>query len=97
MPTSLIRFEVRLPVDSGNSTSSDKAVESFLSNLSALIPYTQQDVYQTDGGGNVTPYTLVFGLLTSAQASTGLSLLNTLNSALGSNVLCFTWNVSSQP
>jgi hypothetical protein len=96
MPTSLIKFEVRLPLATTGSAQ-DASIQSFLTSLAALTPYTFLTAYQVDASGSLTQYNLVFGLLTSAQASTALNLLTTLNAALGFNVLCYTWTVNQQP
>src|SRR5215831_18351375 len=97
MATTMIKFEVRLPLIQGNGSAQDTAIQSFLSGLAALTPYTFGNFYQVDTGGNVSQYNLVFGLLTSAQATSALSLLNTLNTALGFNVVCYNYNVTQQP
>jgi hypothetical protein len=93
----LIRFEALIPTDSGNNTSSDQAVETFKANLASLTNYELLNVYRSSSGGYVGQFDLVFGLLTSAQAATALGYLNTLNTSLGSNVTCYTWNVTTQP
>lgn len=40
---------------------------------------------------------LIYGLITTAQQATALGYLNTLNAALGSNVLCTVNSVTSEP
>jgi hypothetical protein len=89
----LTKFEIRLPIDQGNGTAQDLAIEAFQSNLNAIIPYTFQQANQSDG----SEYRLTFGLLTSTQASTALALLNTLNAALGFTVVCYSYPVTTQP
>ncbi|SRR6266487_4835692 len=102
MSTALIKFEIRLPLDqgtdaNGNLSAQDIATRSFLANLANITPYTFSNDYQVDAGGVGTQYNLVFGLLTNVQAVTALALLNTLNTALGFQVMCYTYNVNQQP
>jgi hypothetical protein len=101
MATALIKFEVRLPLDDGNGTPIDVAIQTFLSSLSALVALSDiSDVYQTISS-SISQYNLVFGLLTNAQAATALGYLNTLNASLiaagGTTVVCYTYNVTTQP
>lgn len=97
MSVTLIRFEALIPMDSGNNTISDQAVETFKANLASLTNYELLNVYRFSPGGFIEQFDLVFGLLTNAQATTALGYLNALNTSLGSNVTCYTWNVSTQP
>jgi hypothetical protein len=106
MSTSLIKFEVRLPIDqgtdaNGNISAQDTATRAFLASLSSLVNVSDtSDVYQIVSSV-VTQYNLVFGLLTSAQATTALGYLNTLNTALiaagSATVVAYTYPVTSQP
>jgi hypothetical protein len=97
MSTVLTKFEIRLPLDDGNGTSIDTAVETFLNALKAITPYTFQNVYQNDASGTQSQYNLTFGLVTNAQAVNALALLNTLNTALGTPVVCYSYPVTMQP
>lgn len=96
MSTSLIRFEIQLPqVESGSSQ--DAAVLRFLGNIQTLCPYLIYPCTLVDQSNNATPSSLLYGMITTAQAPTALSFLNTLNAALGFQVVCITWNVNTQP
>lgn len=97
MSTSLTKFEARVPIDSGNGTPADLAIETFLNNLGELTPYSFSDMYQKNTDGSISQFLLVSGLLTAGQASTALGYLNTLNTALGSNILCYSSTVTQQP
>ena len=98
MPSSFTKFEVRIPQDTGNSTTQDIAIRQFLSGLATLTGSYSYSLYQqVDTSNTYTQWLLVFGLITVAQQSQALTLLNTLNTALGFNVLCYTYPVTSQP
>ena len=47
--------------------------------------------------GSLSSQRASFGLLTSSQATSALALLSTLNTALGTQVLCYTAQVTQQP
>lgn len=91
MSTPLVRFECFIPVE-GSGTSEDTAIQTFFTNMQALTPCVQQVVYV----GTVYSYWFV-GFLTSAQTTTALGYLNTLNAAMPSPVTCNSWNVTGEP
>lgn len=96
MSTSLIRFEIQLPQFQSGS-SQDLAVQQFLGNIQTLCPYLIYPCTLVDQVGNDTSSSLLYGMITTAQAPTALGFLNTLNAALGFQVVCITWNVNTQP
>lgn len=91
MASSLTRFECYIPV-ANSGTSQDTAIQNFFTNMQALAPCVADTCYVS----NAYNYRF-YGFLTNAQASTALGYLNTLNTALGSNVLCTSSAVTSQP
>jgi hypothetical protein len=103
MSVSLIRFEVRLPIDQGTDangqiSAQDTATRAFLASLLTLIPnYSSTAIDQTAANGTFSQYNGVYGYITNAQSITALGFLNTLNTALGFNVVCTTNAVTSQP
>ena len=97
MSTVLTKFEARIPILSGDGGTQDTAIQTFLSGIAALTPYTFQNDYQVTSGGAESQYNLTFGLLTSTQAANALVLLNTLNTALGTPIVCYSYPVTTQP
>lgn len=95
MSTPVIKFEVQLP-NADVGTAAFNAVQTFLTNISTLGPVFQQESSETNQGVRSQTIT-TYGLLTSNQASTALGYLNTLNTALGSNVQAISYNVNTQP
>jgi hypothetical protein len=95
MSASVIKFEVQLPsFDVG--TDGDNAEQTFMTNMKTLgNVYTYEAA--TFSGGVRTQQTAVYGLITAGQAATALGFLNTLNTALGSNVQAISYTVSTQP
>lgn len=95
MSSSAIKFEAQLPnADVGTDTYN--AVQTFLSNMSTLGPIFQQESSVTTQGIRTQCIT-TYGLILASQSSTALGYLNTLNSSLGSNVSCISYNVTQQP
>lgn len=96
MAASLTRFEIVLPVFADGS-SQQTAVNNFIASITGLTPVVQYTAYQTTGVGQQTQQNVIYGLLTAAQQAQALTFLNTLNAALGSNVLCTVNTVTSEP
>jgi hypothetical protein len=95
MSTSLIRFEIQLPLfDDGSA--GQQATDNFVASMSTLTNVVQYNAFT---GTREIPVgvTILYGLITSAQSSTALGYLETLNSALVSNVTCTINNVTSEP
>lgn len=91
MSTTLTRFECFIPVaDSG--TPQDTDIQNFFTNMQSLAPCVQQVV----SVGSVYSYWLV-GFLTPTQATTALGYINTLNTSLGTPIICNSWSVTSEP
>jgi hypothetical protein len=97
MGASVIKFEARVPILVGDGGTQDTAISAFLSGIAALSPYTFENNYQVTSGGAESQYNLTFGLLTSAQATSALALLNTLNAAIGTPIVCYNYPVTLQP
>lgn len=96
MSTILTRFELQIPQD--NDPNHQAAVTTFLDNLGTLCKFTYSNQYlltnlETQG----QQVAIVYGLITSTQQATALGFLNTLNTALGSNITCIVWQVTSEP
>lgn len=96
MATVATRFECLVPMDSGNGTPSDLAVEAFKSSLSGLTNFSLLNIY-VNTAGVIQQFDLIFGLLTPTQANTALGFLGTLNAALGHNITCYIWSVTTEP
>lgn len=95
MATNLTRFEVVLPnTDAG--TPADTAVTTFLTNMQTLTQIVMYTAYIMKGGV-LTQQNIIYGLLTTAQQSTALGYLNTLNASLGYTVLCTINTVTQEP
>jgi hypothetical protein len=94
MPAALTRFEVQIPLS--DDAAQQSAVGSFLTNLGGLTSYIANTEFVHSGAASI--FTLrVYGHITSAQQAAALSLLNTLNAALGSPVLCVIFPVTGEP
>lgn len=97
MSTTMTRFEVQIPYFS-DGTPQATAINTFLDNIGSLAPFIQAPQYVYNSSSDPGTYTrLIYGLITAAQGPTALGYLNTLNSALGSNVLCTINNVTTEP
>ena len=96
MPTSLIKFEVQL-IEADNGSPVDIAQKNFLQSLGTISTVYRYATWSFDSSGNYTQYTSCYGLINSSQASTALSYLNTLNTALGTTVPCISYTVNQQP
>lgn len=104
MATNYTRFEISLP-QTYQGTPQDDAINTFRHNMEALIQNNPAGAnrlavytaYEYDVTDNNTQHSIMYGLLTAAQQSTALGYLNTLNAALGSNVLCTVHTVTSEP
>lgn len=97
MATVMTRFEIQIPLT--NNPNQQAAVNTFLDNIGTLCKFTYnaQYVYSSHDLG-VGQYTaLVYGLITAAQQAAALGFLNTLNTALGTPVLCTVNNVTTEP
>jgi hypothetical protein len=102
MATVLTRFEVRLPYYSGtdsngNLNATDIATNNFRASIGSLVTFAYEDVYVVNTDGTHAQNELVYGELTPAQNTTALGYLNTLNAALGYNVFCVTYAVTTRP
>lgn len=101
MATSLIHFEVNVPIANDGSPQ-QTAIQNFLTSLSSLVPVRiiqcQLAVPVAGTSGNVFSY---YGEIAVSQSTTALGFLSTLNSALvvagSAPAICLTWNVVSQP
>lgn len=96
MATAFTRFELQIPQDT--DPNHQAAVTTFLDNLGTLCKFTYSGQYlytnlETQG----EQVAIVYGLITTAQQATALGYLNTLNAALGANVTCIVWPVTSEP
>lgn len=96
MATNLTRFEVQLPLFA-DGTSQQTAVNQFLTNVNTLCDLILSTTYVNKVNGTQVYTQLVYGLITTAQQATALGFLNTLNTALGFNVLCTINTVTSEP
>lgn len=94
MATNLTRFEIVLPMQTDTNRAT---IQQFLTNLASLTNYVLTSGYIVDNTGTFTNHDIIYGLLTAAQQSTALGYLNTLNAALGQNVLCTVNTVTSEP
>jgi hypothetical protein len=99
MATNLIRFEIVVPnVDIGSPA--DIAIDNFINNMLTLTQLVMSTSYVYPQGGNNTNFVehaILYGLITTAQQATALGYLNTLNAALGQNVLCTVNQVTQEP
>ena len=97
MATNFTRFEIVLPnTDAG--TPAQSAINTFLSNMETLCQLVMYTAYILEQGtGNISQQQVLYGLITTAQQTTALGYLNTLNAALGFNVLCTVNIVTSEP
>jgi ketopantoate hydroxymethyltransferase len=96
MATNLTRFEIVLPnVDTGSAA--DNAIQQFLTNMKTLCQLVMYTAYIYPQAGGLTQQNVLYGLITTAQQATALGYLNTLNAALGSNVLCTINAVTQEP
>jgi len=96
MSTVLTKFELYTPI-TGDPTI-QQAIDDCTNGLLALgvnVITFSTNVLQPDG--SVVVQVARFGLLTSSQAASALTLLNNLNTALGTQVLCYTAQVTQQP
>lgn len=96
MATTQIRFEVICPLFS-DGTNQANAWQTFLTSLKSLTSFVLTNTWVTDVGGNQVDNNQVYGYITSAQQSTALGYLNTLNASLGFNVQCNVWTTTSEP
>lgn len=99
MGTSLTRFELQIPIyDNLSQPTQYNAIQNFLAGLAALTTYISSEGFVN---GNIPQIQIVYGLITVAQQSAALNLLNTLNSALvgasSPTVLCTINTVQTQP
>lgn len=83
--------------ESQNPTPTDTAILTFFDALANITPVNHSTFYEVNSVGDITQYQMVFGLLTSAQAASALTLLNTLNAALGITVMCVQFPVTKMP
>lgn len=95
MSATFTRFEVLLPLFADGTPQSD-AVNTFKSNLLTLNGFVAYDAY-FNNGINVQQVHIVYGLIAAGQQTTALGYLTTLNTALGSNVVCLINSVTSEP
>lgn len=105
MSTVMTRFELQLiQFDPNVDRVSWNAVNTFLDNLGTLCNFVvvEQPVFNNHNiqDWNIVVW-VVYGLLTTAQNSTALGFLNTLNTTLVANgkqpTICISWQVTSQP
>lgn len=103
MSVTLTHFEVIIPNlqgndVNGNPTPQDVIVDAFLNSVASLSPFAQNSDYTVvDTSGNITQFNQVVGSITAAQSSTALVYLSTLNTALGYNVPCISYQVITHP
>jgi hypothetical protein len=91
MAIALTKFEIYISMDDFYN----QAVATFLQALYVLnIPIVFVGVYDYNQQKQYQEYA---GILTSAQATSALAALVTLNTALGHTVTCLTYPVTSQP
>ena len=97
MATVFTRFEIVLPnVDGG--TPADNAIQQFIASMRSLCQLVMYSAYiYPQGSGNLTQQNCIYGLITTAQQATALGYLNTLDTALGTPVLCTVNAVTSEP
>jgi len=95
MSTTLTRFEIQLPVFVDGSDG-QAAVDTFVTNMSGLTTVVQYNAF-TGTRSNPTGINVLYGLISAGQQSTALGYLTTLNTALGSNVVCTVNPVTSEP
>jgi hypothetical protein len=82
----------------GNPTAQDQIIDTFLSSLASVSSFAQNPSYYiTDSSGNITQWNAVTGNITNAQGVTVEGYINTLNSALGYNVPCIHYIVTTYP
>lgn len=96
MPTALTKFEVVLPLFA-DGTAGAIAVSAFVASMITLTPVQVTNIYTNNPDGSISQGNVLFGLLNSTQTSSALGFLNTLNTALALNVVCYTHGVNSQP
>lgn len=101
MATTLTRFDVELPFyDPTANPTQYNAVQTFLTNIASIAYgglYYQYNMYAYNSSGYVRESNFTSGFITSAQQATALGYLNTLNAALGFNVLCIVYVVTVEP
>lgn len=95
MSQSLTRFEIQLPLFSDGS-SGQQATDQFVTSMSTLCTVCQYSAF-TGTRTNPGEVTILYGLITAGQQSTALGYLTTLNTSLGSNVVCTVNAVTSEP
>lgn len=95
MSSTKTRFEVQLPVFT-SGTDQANSVASFLSSISSLTSIFQLNGFVGDVS-SPTYANLFIGYLNPTDNNTALGYLNTLNTALGSNVQCVVNTVTSEP
>jgi hypothetical protein len=97
MATPLTRFEIQIP-NFADGTTQSTAVNTFLDGLGVLTNFIANNEYVHTSSSDPGSYTkLVFGHITVAQQAAALALLATLNTALGTPVLCTIWTVTTEP
>lgn len=96
MAANLTRFEVVIPsVDTGSPA--DTAITNFRHSMETLTRLKLFTSYVYDVNDNLSEESTLYGWITVAQQATALGYLNTLNAALGKNVDCTIWTVTSEP
>ena len=96
MSTVLTKFELYTPI-TGDPTI-QQAIDDCTNGLLALgVNIITFSALVLIPDGSLSSQRASFGLLTSSQATQALALLNTLNTALGTQVLCYTAQVTQQP
>jgi hypothetical protein len=96
MATALTRFEIILPVI-GVDQPGQRAVSDFLTSMRTLCDVVSYSATIRRMDTSITEQTVIYGLLTNAQLGTASGFLTTLNTALGSNVLCTIMPVTQEP
>ena len=99
MATNLTRFEIVLP-NTDFGTPQQTAINNFINSMLSLCQLVMYSAYIYPINGSASNFNgqnVLYGLLTTAQQATALNNLNTLNAALGYNVLCTVNQVTQEP
>jgi hypothetical protein len=99
MSTAVTMFWVRFPSQDSLSVQNNVDVNTFKSNIGGLGAFTTFDAAIEGADGIDHTCMIMYGALSTAQDTTALGFLNTLNTALGSEgrVQCLTLNANTQP
>lgn len=96
MSTAVTKFELHMPL--GTTQTIVDASATFKTGMTTLgVIYYELNAAVFPLDGSETERDLIYGLITNAQLAGALSLLNALNTALGTPVVCWTIPAMTQP